>query len=136
MLSSTRRRVRSEIDRLPLSTYDTVLGDTLACLATCAIVTMAPVRAGGCRTVCQYRKSSRLSKRFDGAKSNPAQARAQAPLRLAQLGLDDYSGLCEVRERGRRCRSASTPVVRSLQGGPSWPSTHPDFIASPALGPI
>ncbi|GIF79880.1 hypothetical protein Cba03nite_12290 [Catellatospora bangladeshensis] len=39
MLACTRALVEAEMARLPLSTYDTVLVDTPACLATSAIVT-------------------------------------------------------------------------------------------------
>ena len=68
MLARTRRRVSSEIGRLPLSTYDTVLGDTPACRATSAILAKtgsisAEARThtvGGARRACV-----RLSKRFD-----------------------------------------------------------------------
>jgi hypothetical protein len=40
MLCSTRARVVSEMDRLPLRTYDTVLAETPACRATSASVTI------------------------------------------------------------------------------------------------
>jgi hypothetical protein len=40
MLFSTRARVSAEILRLPLRTYDTVLGATPACFATSLIVVL------------------------------------------------------------------------------------------------
>lgn len=41
LLASTRPWVAEEIDRFPLSTYDTVLAETPACRTTSEILTMA-----------------------------------------------------------------------------------------------
>src|SRR4051794_1286931 len=46
MAARTRVRVSSEMVRLPLRTYETVLGDTPACFATSPIVAMAHTVAG------------------------------------------------------------------------------------------
>src|SRR5947209_9634216 len=61
MLAWTRRRVSSEIGRLPLSTYETVLIDTPACDATSAIVAIAEnhtCHVEALRLVCPIRGES------------------------------------------------------------------------------
>ena len=56
MLSRTRDVVSAEIDRLPVRTYETVLGATPACRATSAIVT-TPVNVVNAHIAVQERVS-------------------------------------------------------------------------------
>lgn len=65
----TRRRVSSETDRLPLSTYDTVLAATPACLATSASVAIVPLNTR--RASLRYLPSRHLYRRVGGLPAAP-----------------------------------------------------------------
>src|ERR1700722_9095511 len=111
MASRTRRLVCSEIGRLPVRTYETVLWDTPATRATSLLVYAAIANP---LLTCRYASSIRIVKHWRNCtaacrKSQDPLAQLEPPLGLVWLGRDCSCSSNAVFAAGRR-------YVRSAEG--------------------
>src|SRR5581483_11329808 len=109
MLVSTRSRVSGEIDRLPLSAYDTVLAETPACRATSVIFTTA----GHAPSV-----ACRSAPTAPPAGSAVTQTRSSARTSLSRPRQGDRPGLLQPSTHTPRSRDdhPDTLVLREIDG--------------------
>src|SRR5215831_16103399 len=118
MLAWTRRRVSSEIGRLPLSTYETVLIDTPACDATSAIVAIGEhhtCHVEALRLVCPN-KGETARGLLDPAAVTGGESDARLFERHEPPGLPGGDG----RRRGRGVGEHAAAGVRHGQHGHEW----------------